>query len=195
VLTARFTDAFAYAHDAHAGMTRKGGTKIPYIAHLMGVTSLVLQYGGTEEEAIGALLHDAAEDAGGFERLADIEARFGSAVSAIVHGCSDSFETPKKPWLDRKREYIDHVASVSPSAILVSVADKIHNVGAIIADYRTVGDALWARFNPDAGKTGTVWYYRSLVTAYRVTPASAPHTRAVEDLDRLVSQLEEMVGC
>ena len=77
MLTPRFADAFAYAHDVHAGMTRKGGTKIPYIAHLMSVTSLVLQYGGTEDEAIGALLHDAAEDAGGHDRLADIEARFG----------------------------------------------------------------------------------------------------------------------
>ncbi len=194
MLTPRFADAFAYAHDVHAGMTRKGGTKIPYIAHLMGVTSLVLQYGGTEDEAIGALLHDAAEDAGGYERLADIEARFGPVVSAIVHGCSDSFETPKRAWLDRKREYIDHVATVSASAILVSVADKIHNVGAIIADYRQVGDALWARFNPDAGKTGTVWYYRSLVTAYRATAASASHTRALDDLDRLVTELEELVG-
>lgn len=191
MLTARFTDAFAYALDVHGEMKRKG-TEIPYMAHLMGVTSLVLQYGGTEDEAIGALLHDAAEDAGGHDRLADIETRFGPHVSAIVHGCSDSFETPKRPWLERKREYIDHVASVSASAILVSVADKIHNVGSIIADYRTDGDALWARFNPDAGKTGTVWYYRSLVTAYRATAASGPHTRAVDDLDRLVRQLEEM---
>lgn len=100
MLTSRFVDAFAYAHDVHAGLTRKG-TEIPYIAQLCGVTSLVLQYGGTEDEAIGALLHDAAEDAGGYERLADIEARFGPAVSAIVHGCSDSFETPKRAWLDR----------------------------------------------------------------------------------------------
>jgi GTP pyrophosphokinase len=161
VLTARFTDAFTYAHIVHDGMTRKG-TKIPDISHLMGVTSFVLQYGGTEDEAIGALLHDAAEDAGGHERLADIETRFGPHVSVIVHGCSDSFETPKRSWLDRKREYIDHVGSVSSSAILVSVSDKIHNVGAIIADYRTDGDALWARFNPDAGKPGTVWYDRSL---------------------------------
>lgn len=194
MLTNRFTDAFAYAHDAHLGKTRKD-TKIPYIAHLMGVTSLVLQYGGTEDEAIGALLHDAAEDAGGYDRLADIEARFGPHVAAIVHGCSDSFETPKKAWLERKRAYIEHVARVSPSAILVSVSDKIHNVGSIIADYRTEGDRLWSRFNPDAGKTGTVWYYRSLVTAYRATSASAPHTPAVEELDRLVSQLEAMTGC
>jgi len=194
VLTGRFSDAFAYAHIVHGGALRKG-TDIPYIAHLMGVTSLVLQYGGTEDEAIGALLHDAAEDAGGYAQLADIKARFGAHVADIVHGCSDSFDTPKRPWLDRKREYIDHVASVSSSAILVSVADKIHNVSAIIADYRVMGDGLWARFNPDAGKAGTVWYYRSLVTAYRATSAAAPHAAAVDDLDRLVCQLEETVGC
>jgi (p)ppGpp synthase/HD superfamily hydrolase len=193
LLTSRFSDAFAYALDVHGGMVRKG-SQIPYIAHLLGVTSLVLQYGGTEDEAIGALLHDAAEDAGGYDQLAKIEARFGPHVAAIVHGCSDSFDTPKKPWLDRKREYINHVASVSASAILVSVSDKIHNVGAIIADYRTHGDALWARFNPDAGKAGTIGYYRGLVTAYRATTASVPHSRAVDDLDRLVTELEALVG-
>lgn len=194
MLTSRFTDAFAYALAVHGKMKRKG-TEIPYMAHLMGVTSLVLQYGGTEDEAIGALLHDAVEDGEGHAQLEDIRARFGEEVARIVDGCSDSFEKPKKPWLERKEAYIKRVPGEPASAILVSVADKIHNVGAIIADYRTVGDALWARFNPEAGKTGTVWYYRSLVTAYRATSASAPHTRAVDDLDRLVSELEALVGC
>lgn len=194
MLTSRFTDAFAYALDVHGGMIRKGGGKIPYMAHLMGVTSLVLQYGGTEDEAIGALLHDAAEDGGGHSRLADIRARFGPDVAAIVDGCSDSFETPKKPWLERKQAYVNRVPGEPASVILVSVADKIHNVGAIIADYRTVGDALWARFNPEAGKAGTVGYYRGLVTAYRAAPSSAPHTRAVDDLAELVRSLEGLVG-
>ena len=194
MLTSRFTDAFAYALDVHGGMVRKGGGEIPYMAHLMGVTSLVLQYGGTEDEAIGALLHDAAEDGGGHSRLADIKARFGPKVATIVDGCSDSFETPKKPWLERKQAYIKRVPSESASVILVSVADKIHNVGAIIADYRTVGDALWARLNPEAGKAGTVGYYRGLVRAYRHAPESPKHLRAVDDLDQLVRELEDLVG-
>lgn len=194
MLTSRFTDAFEYAFAVHGQQERKGPEKIPYMAHLMGVTSLVLQYKGTEDEAIGALLHDAAEDGGGHAQLADIKAKFGPNVAAIVAGCSDSFETPKKPWLERKQEYVDRVPHEPASVILVSVSDKIHNVGAIIADYRTHGEDLWARFNPAAGKAGTVGYYRGLVTAYRAAPASKPHERAVNDLDQRVRELEDLVG-
>lgn len=189
-LSPRLADAFRYALDVHSGMTRKG-TAIPYMAHLMGVTSLVLQYGGSETEAIGALLHDAAEDAGGHDRLADIRSRFGDEVARIVDGCSDSFETPKRPWLERKQQYVDRVPDEPASVILVSASDKIHNVGAIIEDYRTSGDALWARFNKDAGKAGTVGYYRGLVTAYRAT---GHHPGVIDDLDRLVTQLEALCG-
>ena len=146
MLTSRFTDAFDYAFAVHGQQERKGPEKIPYMAHLMGVTSLVLQYKGTEDEAIGALLHDAAEDGGGHPRLADIKTRFGP------------------------------------------------NVGAIIADYHTHGEELWERFNPAAGKAGTVGYYRGLVTAYRAAAASKPHERAVNDLDQRVRELEALVG-
>jgi len=194
MLTSRFTDAFDYAFAVHGQQKRKGPEKIPYMAHLMGVTSLVLQYEGTEDEAIGALLHDAAEDGEGYAQLADIKARFGANVAAIVAGCSDSFETPKKPWLERKQEYVERVPHESASVILVSVSDKIHNVGAIIADYHTYAEDLWARFNPAAGKAGTVGYYRGLVTAYRSAAASAPHKGAVDDLDLRVRELEDLVG-
>lgn len=192
-LTPRLTEAFAHALQVHGGMTRKG-TAIPYMAHLLGVTSLVLQYGGTEDEAIGALLHDAAEDGGGLPVLHEIQNRFGERVARIVHGCSDTFETPKPPWLTRKMDYIARVPKEEPSVILVSVADKIHNVGAIIADYRIHGDALWSRFNKDAGKAGTIGYYRGLVTAYRLAEPAEAHRMAVPDLDRLVTQLEVETG-
>jgi hypothetical protein len=82
-LSARFDDAFKYAHEVHAAQTRKGSAS-PYIGHLMGVASIVLDDGGGEDEAIGALLHDAAEDGGGRERLEDIRARFGDAVARIA---------------------------------------------------------------------------------------------------------------
>ncbi len=190
MLTERFERAFMYAMVVHGRAERKG-TKIPYMAHLLGVTSLVLQYGGTEDQAIGALLHDAAEDGGGESRLRDIERTFGPAVAAIVDGCSDTLSTTKEPWLTRKVGYISRVPNEPAFTLLVSVADKIHNVGALLADYRTEGEALWSRFNPDAGKDGTVGYYRGLVTAYK---ASGHCSQAVADLDALVSKLEDSVG-
>ena len=106
-LTARFDDALTYAHQVHGDQVRKGNGA-PYIGHLMGVASIVLDDGGSEDEAIGALLHDAAEDQGGRTRLDEIRSKFGDAVAAIVEDCTDSWETPKRPWIERKREYIKH---------------------------------------------------------------------------------------
>lgn len=99
MLTERFDEAFRYAHQLHRAQTRKG-TPIPYISHLMAVAALVVEHGGTEDQAIAALLHDAAEDQGGAERLDEIRKKFGSTVAAIVselHGLLDGTETGVAP--------------------------------------------------------------------------------------------------
>ena len=185
-LSPRFADAFVYALDVHGGMMRQGE---PYMAHLMGVTSLVLHYGGSETEAIGALLHDAVEDAGGHDRLADIRAAFGDEVARIVEGCSDNLEAGDDAWIARKQRYVDRVPDEPASVILVSAADKIYNVGAIIEDYREQGEALFAK--REGGKAGRIGYYRGLVTAYR---ANGHHPRVVDDLDTRVTALEALCG-
>ena len=127
-LSARFDDAFKYAHDIHAAQTRKGNGS-PYIGHLMGVASIVLDDGGNEDEAIGALLHDAAEDHGGRARLEEIRGRFGDVVAGIVEDCTDSWETPKRPWIERKRDYIEHARSLSPASLRVAAADSSRAFG------------------------------------------------------------------
>jgi GTP pyrophosphokinase len=185
--TGRLSDAFAYAASRHAGQVRKG-TRIPYVAHLMGTCAIALEFGASEEEAIAALLHDAAEDTGGRPVLEEIRARFGSRVAEIVEGCTDSFENPKPPWRPRKERYVAHLAGASPSVLLVSAADKLHNARAILADLRTHGEALWPRFN--GGKEGTLWYYRALVEAFRKRGA----TPIVEELDRVVGELERLAS-
>ena len=155
----RFASALVFAARVHRDQRRKG-TGIPYIAHVLGVASIALEYGATEDEAIGALLHDAVEDGGGEAMLAEIREQFGDAVSDIVLGCSDSLvENPaeKRPWLERKEAYVSHVAEATASVCLVSSADKLHNVRAILRDYRAGGEAVWARFN--GGRDGTLWYY------------------------------------
>ncbi len=136
------------------------GTTVPYIAHVLGVASIVLENGGTEEEAIAALLHDAAEDAGGEATLAEIRARFGDFVGDIVLACSDSLaENPaeKRPWLERKHEHVAQLAQAPRAVCLVAAADKLHNVRAVLRDYRAVGEELWPRFK--GGRDGTLWYY------------------------------------
>ena len=87
------------------------GNQTPYIAHLLGVCALVLEDGGDEDEAIAALLHDAAEDQGGLKTLEEIRRRFGEQVAAIVDGCTDTYETPKPPWRGRKETYLEHLRS------------------------------------------------------------------------------------
>jgi (p)ppGpp synthase/HD superfamily hydrolase len=186
-LTRRFDDALLYAHAAHASQSRKG-TGVPYIGHLLGVTSIVIDDGGTEDEAIAALLHDAAEDAGGRERLADIRAHFGPAVAKIVEDCTDSFATPKESWKERKEQYVRHARTLDASSLRVSAADKVHNSYAILRDLRNEGETAWNRFQ--AGPDDVLAYYQGLVRAYR----DAGGGRLVDELDRIVRGIEREMG-
>ena len=185
MLSDRFIDALAFATRLHANQFRKG-SGVPYIAHLLGVTSLVLEAGASEDEAIAALLHDAIEDQGGAATREIIRQRFGHEVTAIVDGCTDADTTPKPPWRSRKEAYIAHIPHASDSVRLVSVADKLHNARSTLQDYRCLGDALWERFR--GGKAGTLWYYRALVSAFRQAGSNA----LVDELDRVVSELEQI---
>src|SRR6266540_467427 len=162
-----FVDALAYAARIHAEQPRKG-VQVPYIVHPLAVCSLVLEDGGDWERAIGALLHDAAEDQGGRARLEDVRDRFGERVARIVDGCSEWLEEhpgqEKPPWRERKEGYLAHLPTADEDVIRVSLADKVHNARSIVFDYRRVGEALWGRFNRDADE---LWYYRRLVEAFR----------------------------
>jgi (p)ppGpp synthase/HD superfamily hydrolase len=163
MLTSRYDEAFRYAHELHGTQIRKG-TSIPYLSHLMIVSGLVIENGGTEDQAIGALLHDAAEDQGGAETLQEIRTRFGDPVAAIVSDCTDSWDEPKPEWRPRKEIYLAKLPAKPPQSLLVSLADKTHNAEAILFDYRVLGDALWHRFN--GGAAGTRWYYQSLANIF-----------------------------
>jgi len=170
-LSPRYSEAVAYASEWHAGQTRKG-TSIPYMSHLLGVSSLVIEALGDEDQAIAALLHDAAEDCGGEPRLVEIDAMFGSRVALIVRGCSDSLvEDPKVklPWRERKEEYIRHLQDVSPDVILVSCADKLHNARAIWTDIQRDGVETMERFNAPGSEIA--WYYCSLLSAFELRGA------------------------
>lgn len=187
ILTDRFDAAFAYAHETHAEQTRRG-SGVPYLGHLMGVASIVIDDGGTEDEAIAALLHDAPEDCGGRARLAEIRDRFGDAVAKIVEDCTDAWTTPKPPWTERKQQYAEHARTLPPASLRVSAADKVHNAYAILRDLRNVGDQVWERFNARADDI--LAYYQALVRSYR----HAGGGRLVDELDRIVRAIEREMG-
>ena len=188
----RFTEALVYAKELHDTQTRKG-SNIPYLAHLLGVASIALEYGANEDEAIAALLHDAIEDQGGPPTGREIRRRFGDTVADIVEGCTDGDTTPKPPWRERKEAYIAHIPTASPSVRLVSAADKLYNAWSILKDYRVVGESVWQRFK-GGGKEGSLWYYRSLVTALRQGESLGQLTPLVDELDRVVTKLEKLVA-
>jgi GTP pyrophosphokinase len=161
----RFADALAWAARLHARQTRKA-KDTPYIAHLLGVTSLAIEGGADEDEAIAAVLHDAVEDQGGEETRAEVERRFGARVAGLVMALSDSVVDTreggeKEPWRVRKDHYIDHLRSADRSVRLIAACDKLHNLRELVEDHRRLGDEIWSRFS--AGPEDQLWFYRSVV--------------------------------
>jgi (p)ppGpp synthase/HD superfamily hydrolase len=189
--TRKMGRALTYADELHKTQLRKG-TEIPYLSHLLGVTSLVLEEGGSEDEAIAALFHDAAEDQGGEETLAEIRQRFGPAVAEIVRACSDTLvgdRARKPPWRERKETYLAHLgATENSSALRVSLADKLHNARSILRDLRdpAVGASVFERFSTT--RSETLWYYRALADAFvRLQPdwpMAREFARTVEEIER-----------
>ncbi len=184
-LTDRFDEALVYANHLHAKQVRKR-SQVPYFAHLLGVTSLVLEDGGGEDEAIAALLHDAVEDQGGLDTLEDIRQRYGTGVAEIVDAVTDAYTDPKPPWRARKEKYIASIRTASPQALRVSLADKVYNARATLRDIRREGETGWERFN--GGKEGTLWYYRQLIKEF----GKHGSRDLLQELVRIVDQLEKV---
>ena len=189
-LTARYDAALAYAREHHAQQLRKG-TNIPYIAHLLGVSSLVLDMEASEDEAIGALLHDVVEDGGGPAAADEIRERFGDEVVEIVLACSDTDVEPKPPWRARKEEYLAGIATKSPGALRVTLADKLHNARAILLDLHTSGHAVWDRFTADAEQQA--WYYNALAESLLAREADLGEKAVplARELRRVVDEIFE----
>ena len=171
ILSQRFEEAVIFSLHLHTDQKRKG-SGIPYAAHLLAVTSLVIVDGGDEDLAIAAMLHDAVEDQGGLETLSKIRRIFGDRVAVIVDGCSDSYSIPKIPWRQRKERYLEHLLTANSDVLRVSLADKLHNSRTILRDLRVHGEKTWARFN--GGKEGSLWYYRKLVDIFSNSDLSSP---------------------
>jgi (p)ppGpp synthase/HD superfamily hydrolase len=184
----RFGHALVYAETAHTGQLRKG-TSVPYVAHLLAVAALALEYGADEDEAIAALLHDTVEDCGGLGRLKDVREWFGPNVADIVMGCTDATEIPKPPWKERKQAYVHDLVAASPSVLLVSACDKLHNVRSLVLGLRHEGEAAWRIFK--GGKEGTLWYYRAVLD---VLLRRGLHPTLVGDLKAAVVESHRLAG-
>jgi (p)ppGpp synthase/HD superfamily hydrolase len=187
LISARYGEALLWAEAIHRDQRRKGKA-VPYISHLISVSALVWEDGGTEEQAIAALLHDAIEDAG--QSHASIAKRFGEAVADIVRDCTDTSDNAtggeKEPWLLRKIRHIASLEHKPESSLLVTAADKAHNAGDMVLDARR-DPAMWSKFN--AGLEGSAWY---LLRMRQQLKRQLPQSRSVERLGEAVSEILAM---
>lgn len=175
-------DAFLF----HKDQTRKG-SDIPYVSHLLGVASLILEDGGTWEQVIAGLLHDAIEDAGGTPTFDYIRRTYGPDIARMVDGATDTYLTPKPAWRERKEAHLDHLRSADESTIRVVAADKVHNGRALLTDLSLHGLEYWALFN--APPAEQLWYFESMaeIIAERL-PGRLSH-----ELSRIVRELRAYV--
>lgn len=207
--SARFQTALHCADLWHRGQTRKG-TAIPYLSHLLGVASLALEFGASEDEAVAALLHDALEDGPDntgrtpADLRAEMVEKFGERVAALVDAATDDTPLPgqaKKDWATRKRDYLHHLEAATPSELLVSACDKLYNARSILVDVLTApaGEDVFERFNQK--RDGTLQYYRLLADTYTEAAKKRPEVAArprllacFAELERTVNSLEQTCG-
>ena len=192
VLTEKFSAAVEYARQHHTEYRK--GTEVPYMAHLLGVASLVMGEAGgrvpvTEDMVIAALLHDVVEDHGGMPRLREVEQRFGSNVARMVEGLSDTFaddHDQKEGWEERKEAYLKRLRGETDDVLLISAADKLYNAKSILDDYRMIGEAVYARFKRGAEKQ--LWYFKELLAIFRAHPTN----KIVDEFERVLRELIEL---
>ncbi|MEB3332743.1 MAG: HD domain-containing protein [Synechococcaceae cyanobacterium] len=180
----RYGEALAWAEQLHRHQRRKG-KDVPYISHLIAVSALVWEDGGTEDQAIAALLHDAIEDAG--QSHTGIAERFGEVVADIVRDCTDCGEgrefIGKEPWLVRKARFLASLPQLAQPSLLVIAADKAHNASDMVVDASS-DPRIWSRFT--AGLEGSAWYLLRLHQQLRL---QLPNSRSVDQLARAVGEI------
>lgn len=193
--TDRISAAFALAALVHEKQTRKS-TDIPYISHPMAVAAQVSVWGGSEDQFIAALLHDVVED-GGAQYMPVIEENFGKHVLDLVMACSDAAPQrgqPKGAWIERKEKYIANLRSAADEVLLISAADKWHNLASILADAKQLGEVVFDRFiRQDFERTDkkkmVLWYYKELLAVYRER-----NVPVVVELENLLNEIENVTG-
>jgi len=190
--SARYDAALAFAARAHRSQLRKG-TDIPYIAHVVHVSTILLRYGFGEDIIIAALLHDVTEDCG--VPLTTIVAEFGPNVARLVDAVSESQPAggDELSWEQRKTAKLVHLQEGGPDVAAVKAADALHNAKSVAADLQQYGPQLWQRFK--RGPEPTLWYYRSILSRVQAHLGESPLVyelaAAIDEVAQLVKQHAE----
>ena len=184
LITPRYDEALQWAADLHRDQRREG-KNVPYLSHVIAVSSLVWEDGGNEDQAIAGLLHDAIEDGG--QTHASIAHRFGGTVADIVQDCTDpgkrEADGNAAAWFRWKRLYLDSLPSKPEASLLVTAADKAHNAWDHLLDSHR-DPSYWQRAR--TGLEASAWYFQRLERELR---GRLPGSRSVERLSRALEEI------
>jgi hypothetical protein len=174
------TAALGVATEWFANIARKG-SDTPYLSHLLAVSALVMEHGGSEEQAAAALLHDVIEDVGvSADELVDLLVARGvdriaaEHVASMVQATTDGRPGDKRDpadWRRRKHAYLEGLTEkpMNEPALLVSLADKVHNAEATLVLVRggISANDLYGKPEFNAKAPDQKWYYTALAAVFR----------------------------
>lgn len=150
-LTPTIERAIRKASLLHNGQTRKAEVDLPYITHLFSVAALLSEYAAKEDVVVAGLLHDTLEDT--VYSPAELEEEFGIKVRTTVESVTEATLEEKQKiafsWKERKLRYLEKLQRGSAEALMVSAADKVHNLQTIIDDFRKHGPDILKNFKTD----------------------------------------------
>lgn len=163
ILTPKIEKAIKKASLLHQGQSRKSEVSVPYITHLFSVAAILSNYADKEDVIVAGLLHDTLEDTPYSEE--ELELEFGKNVKEIVLSVTEIFYHQKSKnifsWKERKNRYIENLKIAGADALMVSAADKIHNLQTMIDDYRKHGPVIWARFK--GSQEDHLWFFGTVL--------------------------------
>lgn len=186
-MTPRLEQAIRVSATAHRNQKRKG-SQTPYIVHPFSVMCIAAEATDDEDTLIACLFHDILEDVPEEYPEALMGNEFGERVVDIVLGVTkdDSIED----WHERSRAYLANLRdNASDESVIVSAADKIHNLMSTLADYDRIGDDIWQVFTTKNAKD-QLWWYESVLEVLKARKTKQP---LIDRLESLVAQLRTRV--
>jgi (p)ppGpp synthase/HD superfamily hydrolase len=161
ILTERLQKAIDTAALLHKDHVRIGKDNTPYITHLFAVAMIIHQYGGDEDMVIAGLMHDSVEDIAEYT-IEKLRLGFGDTVAMLVESLTeprlvDTELSDKDKWLFYKKSYLNQLKEADSRSLIISAADKIHNMQSILQGYGEQDQNLLRKFT-DKHLYGQIWF-------------------------------------
>jgi hypothetical protein len=187
----KFEAALLHLQQLYAGDYRKG-TGAPTLCHVLRVMDLVTMAGADDETAIAAGFHDSIEDKGGVEMEKRLAFLYGPNISRIVRDCSDTDETPKPSWYERKIKHLAKIPSLEADSRLVLAADTLDNTQNHIMGFKRGAIEWFGKFRAQLPDTDDSFESRAKATLWYLTSKSDALCK--QEMNILTSELADEVS-